>query len=87
MELDTTAKSGSLVIDYYPTKSWDNVKQHDKVLRILTLLGETISKKVISTSQYVNEVYDRIHNFEYIDNNEDHSNLYQFITLKEGEIK
>tara|TARA_B100000131_G_scaffold42694_1_gene38391 strand:+ start:1245 stop:1508 length:264 start_codon:yes stop_codon:yes gene_type:complete len=87
MPMQIQTKSGSLVIDYYPTKSWDNVKQHDKVLRILTLLGKTISKKVISTSQYVNEVYDRIHNFEYIDNNEDHSNLYQFITLKEGEIK
>tara|TARA_B100000902_G_scaffold292845_1_gene279310 strand:+ start:283 stop:519 length:237 start_codon:yes stop_codon:yes gene_type:complete len=77
MQIQT--KSGSLVIDYYPTKTWDSVKQHDKVLRVLTLLGNTISKKVISTQDYVNEVYDRIHNFQYVDNNVDHS-IPQFIS-------
>jgi hypothetical protein len=78
MQIQT--KSGSLVIDYYPTKTWDSEQQYDKVLRILTLCGDTISKKVITTQDYVNEVYDRIHNFNYIDNNVDHSNLPQFIS-------
>ena len=78
MQIQT--KSGSLVIDYYPTKTWDSEQKYDKVLRVLTLLGDTISKKVITTGDYVNEVYDRIHNFEYVDNNVDHSNVPQFIT-------
>ena len=77
------SQKGSVVIDYYPTKTWDSVKLHDKVLKILTLNGKTFLKKVISTQDYINEVYDRIHNFKYVDNNVDHSNCYQFVSLKE----
>tara|TARA_B100001113_G_scaffold91270_1_gene73061 strand:- start:767 stop:1015 length:249 start_codon:yes stop_codon:yes gene_type:complete len=77
------SKMGSVVLDYYPTKTWDNVKLHDKVLKILTFRGKTMLKKVISTQDYINEVYDRIHKFEYVDNNVDHSNLHQFVSLKE----
>jgi len=78
------SKKGSMVIDYYPTKTWDNVKLPDKVLKILTFRGQTMIKRVISTQDYINEVYDRIHNFNYVDNNVDHSNLHQFVSLKEG---
>ena len=77
------SKKGSMVIDYYPTKTWDSVKLPDKVLKILTFRGQTMIKRVISTQDYVNEVYDRIHNFNYVDNNVDHSNLHQFVSLKE----
>ena len=78
------SQSGAVVIDYYPTKTRSNVKLHDKVLKVLTFRGQTIIKRVISTEAYINEVYDRIHNFKYIDNNVDHSNCYQFVSLKEG---
>ena len=77
------SQSGAVVIDYYPTKTRSNVKLHDIVLQILTLNGKTFLKKVISTEAYINEVYDRIHKFEYVDNNVDHSNLHQFVSLKE----
>ena len=77
------SQKGSMVLDYYPTKTHQNVKLHDKVLKVLTFRGQTIIKKVISTQDYINEVYDRIHNFKYVDNNVDHSNLHQFVSLKE----
>ena len=77
------SKMGSVVLDYYPTKTWDNVKLHDKVLKILTFRGQTMIKRVISTQDYINEVYDRIHKFKYIDNNVDHSNCYQFVSSSE----
>ena len=78
------SQSGSVVIDYYPTKTRSNVKLHDKVLKILTLNGKTFLKKVISTEAYINEVYDRIHKFKYVDNKVDHSNLHQFVSLSEA---
>ena len=78
------SQKGAMVIDYYPTKTHQNVKLHDKVLNVLTFRGQTIIKKVISTQDYINEVYDRIHKFKYVDNNVDHSNLHQFVSLKEG---
>ena len=77
------SKMGSVVLDYYPTKTWDNVKLHDKVLKILTFRGKTMLKKVISTQDYINEVYDRIHKFKYVDNKVDHSNCYQFVSSSE----
>ena len=81
--MQITSQSGSVVIDYYPTKTRSNVKLHDKVLQILTLNGKTFLKKVISTQDYINEVYDRIHKFKYVDNNVDHSNCYQFVSSSE----
>ena len=78
------SQKGSMVLDYYPTKTWDSVKLHDKVLKVLTFRGQTIIKKVISTQDYINEVYDRIHKFKYVYNNVDHSNCYQFVSSKEG---
>ena len=78
------SQKGSMVLDYYPTKTHQNVKLHDKVLKVLTFRGQTIIKKVISTQDYINEVYDRIHKFKYVDNNVDHSNLHQFVSLQEG---
>ena len=81
--MQNQSQKGSMVIDYYPTKNHQNVKLYDKVLKVLTFRGQTIIKKVISTQDYINEVYDRIHKFKYVDNNVDHSNLHQFVSLKE----
>ena len=77
------SQKGSMVLDYYPTKTHQNVKLHDKVLKVLTFRGRTIIKKVISTQDYINEVYDRIHKFKYVDNKVDHSNCYQFVSSSE----
>jgi len=77
------SQKGSMVLDYYPTKTWDSVKLHDKVLKVLTFRGQTIIKKVISTQDYINEVYERIHKFKYVDNKVDHSNCYQFVSSSE----
>ena len=70
------SKTGHMVCDYYPVKSWDNVQHYDKVLRILTFMGQTMSKRVMTTEKYVNEVYDKIHTFKYVDNNVDLSLIH-----------
>ena len=77
------SKTGHMVCDYYPVKTWDNVQHYDKVLRILTFMGQTMSKRIMSTEKYVNEVYDKIHTFSYVDNNVDHSNCPQFVSSLE----
>ena len=77
------SKKGHMVCDYYPVKTWDNVQHYDKVLRILTFMGQTMSKRVMTTEKYVNEVYDKIHTFKYVDNNVDHSNCPQFVSSLE----
>ena len=69
-----------MVLDYYPTKNAYNVINPDKVLKVLTFKGQTMIKRVISMQEYVNDVYNRIHEFKYVDNNVDHSNVPQFVS-------
>ena len=75
--MQISAKGGTIVLDYYPIKTWNNVIQPDKYLRILTFKGETQTKRIVSTSQLDEEVRDRVDNYSYsITGNKD--NLPQF---------
>ena len=72
-----TAKGGTIVLDYYPLKDWDNNILPDKYLRILSFAGETQNKRYISEAQLDEEVRDRVDNYRYsITDNLD--NLPQF---------
>ena len=44
--MQLTAKS--IVLDYYPIKTWSNNIIPDKYLRILTFKGQTQTKRIIS---------------------------------------
>jgi len=76
------SQSGRLVIDYYRIQDWYCNLIHDKALKIITLNGETFSKSVITTQNYVNDVYNRIKNFNYVDNNVEHTTP-QFVSTRE----
>ena len=77
------SKSGQMICDYYPVKNFNNRIDPTKVLRVLTFMGKTLHKSVMSTEKYVYEVYDKIHLFDYVDNNIDHSYLPQFVYQSE----
>ena len=77
------SKTGQMICDYYPVKNFNNRIDPTKVLRVLTFMGKTLHKSVMSTEKYVNEVYDKIHLFDYVDNNIDHSYLPQFVYQSE----
>ena len=76
------SQSGNLVIDYYPIQDWYCNIRPDKVLKIMTLKGETFNKRVISTKEYVKDVYDRITNYNFVDNFVEH-NTPQFVSTRE----
>ena len=64
-------QSGSMVVDFYPTKSWiDNVINPDKFLKVLTFSGETMKKKVVSESEMTSEINSYLmHDYKAICNN------------------
>jgi len=75
--MQISAKGGTIVLDYYPIKHWNNVIQPDKYLRILSFKGETQTKRIVTESQLDEEVRDRVDNYTYsITGNND--NLPQF---------
>tara|TARA_B100000287_G_scaffold33827_1_gene31311 strand:- start:177 stop:401 length:225 start_codon:yes stop_codon:yes gene_type:complete len=64
-------QSGSMVVDYYPTKSWvDNVINPDKFLKVLTFCGETMKKEVVSEAEMIDGINRRLaRNYKAIHNN------------------
>ena len=77
--MQISAKGGTIVLDYYPIKTWSNNIIPDKYLRILSFKGETQTKRIVSTTQLDEEVRDRVDNYNYrITGNND--NLPQFFT-------
>ena len=61
--MQLTAKS--IVLDYYPIKTWNNNIIPEKYLRILTFRGETQTKRIITEAQLNEEILDRVSNYNY----------------------
>ena len=61
--MQLTAKS--IVLDYYPIKTWSNNIIPEKYLRILTFKGQTQTKRIISEEQMNDEILDRVSNYNY----------------------
>ena len=55
----------SIVLDYYPIKTWSNNIIPEKYLRILSFKGQTQTKRIISEEQLNDEVLDRVSNYSY----------------------
>ena len=55
----------SIVLDYYPIKTWNNNIIPEKYLRILTFRGQTQTKRIITEAQLNDEILDRVTNYSY----------------------
>ena len=76
--MQLTAKS--IVLDYYPIKTWSNNIIPEKYLRILSFKGQTQTKRIVNEAQMNDEILDRVSNYNYnvTDNND---NLPQYINI------
>ena len=73
--MQLTAKS--IVLDYYPIKTWSNNIIPEKYLRILSFKGQTQTKRIISEAQLNEEILDRVTNYNY-NVTDNHTNRPQF---------
>ena len=64
-------QSGSMIVDFYPTKSWiDDKINEDKFLKVLTFSGETMKKKIVSHAEMIAEISSYLlHDYTAISNN------------------
>ena len=76
--MQLTAKS--IVLDYYPIKTWSNNIIPEKYLRILSFRGQTQTKRIITEAQLNEEILDRVTNYNY-NVTDNLLNLPQFHTL------
>ena len=81
--MQLTAKS--IVLDYYPIKTWNNNIIPEKYLRILTFRGETQTKRIITESQLNDEILDRVTNYSY-NVTDNHTNRPQFHSQSGGAL-
>ena len=63
--MQITSKGDTIVLDYYPIKTWSNNIIPEKYLRILTFKGETQTKRIVTQDKLDEEVRDRVDNFNY----------------------
>ena len=70
-------QSGSMIVDFYPTKSWiDDKINEDKFLKVLTFSGTTMKKKIVNHAEMIEEIGSYfLHDYTAISNN----TLPQFI--------
>jgi len=64
--MQITSNKGTVVLDYYPIKNWQNVIDPDNILRILSFKGDTIVKRIITKDIMGDEILDRVDNYDYI---------------------
>ena len=76
------SNSGSVVIDYYPVKTWTNEYITDKFLRVLTFNGVTQTKIIVSSFNMGDDILNRVNNFSFVvtDNTK---GLRQFVSSTE----
>ena len=55
----------SIVLDYYPIKTWSNNIIPEKYLRILSFKGQTQTKRIVNEAQMNEEILDRVSNYNY----------------------
>tara|TARA_B100001250_G_scaffold16397_1_gene14220 strand:- start:192 stop:473 length:282 start_codon:yes stop_codon:yes gene_type:complete len=64
--MQITCKNGTIVLDFYPIKDWNNNIDPDNVLRILSFKGETMNKRIVSRHIMGDDILTRINDFDYI---------------------
>ena len=64
--MQITCKNGTVVLDYYPIKNWNNDIFPDKFLRVLSFKGDTMNKRIVSSEIMRDEISDRVDNYNYI---------------------
>ena len=81
--MQLTAKS--IVLDYYPIKTWNNNIIPEKYLRILSFKGQTQTKRIITEAQLNEEILDRVTNYSY-NVTDNHTNRPQFTSQIGGAL-
>ena len=60
------SKKGSMVLDFYPIKDWNNNIIEGKFLRILSFMGQTQTKRVVTQEVMDEDVNNRVNDYGYV---------------------
>ena len=60
------SKKGSMVLDFYPIKDWNNNIIEGKFLRILSFMGQTQTKRIVTRETMDEDVNNRVNDYGYV---------------------
>ena len=64
--MQISSKKGSMVLDFYPIKDWNENIIPGKFLRILSFMGQTQTKRIVSQETMDDDVNSRVNDFDYV---------------------
>ena len=64
--MQISSKKGSMVLDFYPIKDWNDNIVEGKFLRILSFMGQTQTKRIVSQETMNDDVNSRVNDFDYV---------------------
>jgi len=64
--MQISSKKGSMVLDFYPIKDWNDNIIPDKFLRILSFMGQTQTKRIVSKETMDEDVNNRVNDYDYV---------------------
>ena len=64
--MQISSKKGSMVLDFYPIKDWNNNIIPDKFLRILSFMGQTQTKRIVTKEVMDEDVNNRVNDYGYV---------------------
>ena len=68
--MQITSNGGSMVVDFYPVKDWDNNIINNRILKVLSFRGDTQKKMLISRDEFYYQVREYIKECKYKVTNE-----------------
>ena len=64
--MQISSKKGSMVLDFYPIKDYNDNIVEGKFLRILSFMGQTQTKRIVSQETMDDDVNSRVNDFNYV---------------------
>ncbi len=63
--MQRTAQGGNMVVDFYPVKFADGTVNNKHMLKIVTFMGKSQSKRYINKKDMNQEINSRVHAYGY----------------------
>ena len=64
--MQISSKKGSKVLDFYPIKDWNENIIPNKFLRILSFMGQTQTKRIVTRETMNEDVNNRVNDYGYV---------------------
>ena len=64
--MQISSSKGSMVLDFYPIKDWNENIIPNKFLRILSFMGQTQTKRIVTRKTMNDDVNNRVNDYGYV---------------------